>query len=293
MRYLLMLVLLSLPALAAGKAAMITDVQGKATVTLPGGRKPLPAETLAMLPAGARLSVQSGTVSLIYTAGGRQEKATGPCELTVGEKESAATPPGALAAVAAKRAALAQGDNLEKIGGVIGRDLVVLKMDRVLKTSPVFAWEATAAEAVPPYVVEVLLPGQSEPVWTGQSSTPQLAYSGPPLQNDTRYDWVVKVANGSVSAGKGRFRILSPAREAELAAARQQAEGDPVGAVLLLRPLVDNDLLEEAALTTEKLLAARPDAGLYRALQRIYEELGKEPEAKEAGRKARELRTNG
>lgn len=284
-------------------AAFVLEVSGAVTVEKAG--KPVPLDDGDPLRPGDKLTVPAGgTLKVFFRAANTAATLDGPATAEVKPAKLETT--GKVTLKEAKISAKA-ADGLDKeksnlVGGMTLRPfapdpppaLRPVVDTAMLSRTPAFEWPALAGATG--YKVEVVS-GVSEkkerPVWKADAADRKLAYprGERPLEPGVVYRWRVTavLADGSTkpAATVGRFMVLDePAAAALAELASLENSTDPTDWLLAARAYAGWRLSDEPVRVYEKLAAARPSPGVWRALAKLYRQAGQIDRAKEAEAKA-------
>lgn len=277
-RPLLMLVLVwlsVLPALAqAAVAAMVTDLQGRATVTVAG--KSFEVSILADIEAGAQVQLHGGaTLVALYLDGGNEYVFKGPAQIVFRpaqpEVTSGAQPekrsPALGIGVRVKPVGMAQGALVMRSLPASARiRLLTLNGTRVLETEPEFRWQELQpglkyqleiADDTGRSLVETQVDGASFRLPPGVQLTPGAFYT---------WEVSTRLPDGRKYSSLGEFSVAGAELRAQAVALRAEASA-PVSARVAYAAWLDQaDLKDEAHKYWRALAAERPDDAQLRAL---------------------------
>lgn len=262
----------------AKPVAVVTDLQGKASL-----RDGTPLGLLSYLEAGATVKVESdGRLKLSFVNGSSEALVTGPAEVQVGaDSVKAVSGSEVVNKTAPKRVGLAlpQHLNLDRPAGVRrDQDLGLILGGRALAGKRTLRWRATSKFKEFQILVENA--SSLKLVYEGVSAADQRQVSLPAdaLQPGQSYDVTLTgyTADGRPSEVRGRVLLLDESISARVKEAQSKAGGEGFsGRVSLLAAMLELGLDEEALALTETLLEERADdpnlqrlrVGLRRTLQ--------------------------
>lgn len=284
-------------------AAFVLEVSGAATVEKAG--KPTPLDDGDPLRPGDKVSVPAkGTLKVFFRSANKAATLEGPATAEVKAAEFETT--GKVTVKETKLSAKA-ADGLDKeksnlVGGMTLRPfapdpppaLRPVVDSAVLTRTPAFEWPAVAgAQSYRFELVSGVSEKKERPVWKAEAADRKLAYpeAEKSLDRGVVYRWRVTavLADGSTkpAASVGRFMVLDEPAAAALAELATLENGtDPIDWLLAARAYAGWRLHDEPVRVYEKIAAARPSAGVWRALAKLYRQAGQADRAKEAEAKA-------
>ncbi len=268
------LLLHAMTAIAGETVAVITDLQGEATIDVDGS--PGPAEILANLSSGVELQLQDNAkLTLVYFKSGKEYVYTGPASIRIDTgqpktmsgakgksrelaivKETGLTP----SAGSMRQAAIVlRGFKQKKI------QLVSPKNTSILKTHPTFTWKSPEAgvqyrfvilDEAGKTIVETLING------TSFKTPPEITF----LDN-VYYTWQVeaRLASGSVYSSSADFKVLVKAERDRLNRLRPAKNSLFAERVLYAAALEQLGLRKDARSYWRTLAAERPGAAVLKA----------------------------
>lgn len=288
---------------APAPAAFVLEVSGAVTVEKAG--KPAPLDDGDPLRPGDKVTVPAGgSLKVFFKAANTAATLDGPAaaEVKPAKLETTAKVTTKEAKINAKAADGLDKEKSTLVGGMTLRPfapdpppaLRPVVDSAVLTPKPGFEWPAV--QGAKSYRVE-LVSGVSErkerPVWAADTANANLAYPAGerPLDRGTTYRWKVTavLADGSTkpAATVGRFAVLDDQAATALAELGSlEHSTDPTDWLLAARAYAGWRLSDEAVRVYEKLAAARPSPGVWRALAKLYRQAGRADRAKEAEEKA-------
>jgi hypothetical protein len=284
-------------------AAFVLEASGAVTVEKAG--KPTPLDDGDPLRPGDKVTVPAGGgLKVFFKAANVTATLDGPAtaEVKAAKLETTAKVTTKVAKINAKAADGLDKEKSTLVGGMTLRPfapdpppaLRPVVDSAVLNRSPGLEWPAVAGAKS--YRVE-LVSGVSEkkerPVWSAETTDAKLGYPDGqrPLDRGTTYRWKVTavLADGSTkpAATVGRFAVLDEPAATALAGLGALENGiDPTDWLLAARAYAGWRLSDDAVRVYEKLAAARPSPGVWRALAKLYRQAGQTDRAKEAEAKA-------
>jgi hypothetical protein len=316
------LAIVALLALGAGPgpmspAARVLAVKGKATI-VEAETSDRPAAIYGTIYADERLAVaKDAEVTLVFRGDGHVERIAAPGTFTV-------TPDGCQPQTGVKRVHMPEKNRavVGKISkgprGIVQGGVVMaraaapepngnsstqdseLPLDfapgkirplpdsTLLTAKPTFSWPAVPKATK--YTLKLYFLGNQ--VWSAESATPRLEYSGDALKSGAMYSWkVTTTLDGKPAAVcAGMFHTASKRQRAEAASIEKLlAEPEPVGLAVAAMWYKQNGLYIEAIAVNERLAKLTPDAAICRELAELYYQAGRDEDAIAAEAKAAEL----
>ncbi len=266
----------SFSAMGAEAVAMVTDLQGKVTVS--AGGKQHPGEILAYLKPGEELLLAEGAgLTLVYFQSGKEHLYSGPVQIRL-EAEQPLLLSGSegksrdLAIVKetglkparnrgyAQAAIVLRGTGKKKKIRLLGP-----KNTKVLQTQPLFRWQPLAANLQYRFVLSDDS-GQSIIETLVNDTTFRVPHELR-LQDDAWYTWQVetRLASGKVFSSSADFSLLAQTERSKVMGL-QPAESVPFAERVLFASVLEQmGLHEEARLWWTKLAVERPDAEAIKA----------------------------
>ncbi len=255
--------------------AMVTDIEGRATIAEAGGAVAL----LAELAPGARVDVGSGArIVVVYYASGEEFAFRGPGSLRIGA-EAAERLSGAALETRHTLLAGAVGDIVIAPAGVIQASLVMRVEDRgaeprligpvdtrTLAPRPLFRWQAIAG--VETYRFE-LIDGAGRTLTVAEVAATELRLpESIVLAAGETYTWEVsaRAADGAVYSNWGDFSLSPPTERALVERLRPPGDATFSERVLFAAVLEQLGLSDEARGYWRALLAERPGNARLRRL---------------------------
>lgn len=257
----------------ANPVALITDVQGSATLTV-GGRS-ADASILADIEPGTQLQLPANsTLVVVYLADGGEYLLQGPAQVVF----RADRPEVVRGAPAVRRAAVAGGGTRLRPGGlgqgaIVMRSLVNLRIrllsasnTLLLESQPELRW--VAAEPGLRYSITIaddtgrsLYQGEVE----GTSFTLPASLQ---LRDGVAYGWQVsaRAPDGRAFTGRGEFGLANAQLRAQVEAARGQVDSAVSSQVALALWLEQQELRDEARKLWRALSVQRPQEQHIRAM---------------------------
>lgn len=273
---LLLAAVLSLGAGGAGPAAMVTDVIGRPVLVEAGNLR-----LLQRLEAGAQVRLGSGErLRLIYPSSGRRELLTGPATFAVAVAGARRMAGAGRVQVERERGSSVSTRFLqgERIAGLVLRGDITPQMAPAVegRTRPSFSWKS-----LKPGPFRVTVHGAKGAVWSIETPQKQVAYAGPPLDQDRTYFWEVCPVGEPRSGTRFPFRLVGPETRRQFEEAQREARQmqerdrrDPTGPLLVMIAAENLTLLREALEAGAEALQLREDPALHRELARILRVLG-------------------
>lgn len=265
--FLTSLLFLSLWAAAADSPAMVTDLQGKAS--LGDGAKRGEIGILASLPGGAKLTLaDKARLVLVYLKSGQEYELTGPGSYRVGP----AAPQPLEGAKPAKQRALpgaygtARIDTVGKAqAGLVMRSVFIHPItltqpagSLIMADRPTFRWEAVPGAARYRFELD---DDTGAVVVEASPDTPSFALpEGVSLKEGIVYNWGVETKTGNQKhSGWGQFALLAKAERQRLERLRPAAEAPFSERVLYAAELERLGLKDDARPLWKALAAERPE----------------------------------
>ena len=258
----------------AAVAAMVTDLQGKATITDAG--RTSDATILAEIEAGAQVQLQAGaTLVVLYLDGGNEYVFKGPAQIAFGP----AQPEVISGAQPIRRSpALGTGVRLKPVG--MGQGALVMRSPlanarirllsatgtRVLETQPEFQWQALQPGLK--YQVEIADDTGHSLFEAQVESTSVTLPAGLQLKEGLSYTWEVsaRLPDGRKYSSQGDFSVASAELRAHALALRADAIMSVASRVAYAAWLDQVELKDEARKHWRALAAERPDDERLKAL---------------------------
>lgn len=275
-RLLFLTALLSLSpwASAAESPAMVTDLQGKASIE--GGARRTEVSILAPLPGSARLILaDKARLVLVYLKSGQEYELAGPGSYRIG----LAAPEPLEGAKPAKQRALAAAYSASRIdtagkaqAGLVMRSVFIRPVNltepsgsRVMAERPTFRWEAVPGAARYRFELD---DDTGSVVAETTTDAPFFALpEGVSLKEKVLYSWGVETHSGKQKFSSwGQFALIGNAERQRLERLRPAADAPFSERVLYAAELEGMGLRDEARPLWKSLAAERPDDARLREL---------------------------
>ena len=278
-RAVLFLCALGAPAASlAAPVAMVSDVQGKATLVAGSARTPL--AMLAEIEPNAQIEVEAGArVVALYLDGSGEYVVSGPALIAFGAQQ----PTAVKGAAPQKRAVLGgkAGDVRLKSAGAVQGALVMRSAApkgrirlanpagaRTLESSPEFRWQFDASNAT--YRFELLDETGNVIHETDVASTSVKLPAGVMLRENARYTWTVstRASDGRRYSSTGELSVAPAKLRQQVTALKPQESAAVSDRVAYAAWLEQLELKDEARRVWRSLAVERPQDSRLEALAR-------------------------